>query len=411
LVLCVEKSNQMRYRLLETIREYARERLDEAGERETVCRRHLDFYLAFTEEAKAGLASPQEAASWELMETEYANVLAALDWSYSGDSHLDACVTLFGILADFWERRGRPSEGNKWLAGVLARSEKSSASGRAEALYGAGILTSNDDPAEAERLLKESLAIRRDLGETRTMPATLVWLGDLARMRGDDVAAWTYYEELLTICQAMGNRKGVAGAMANLGNEALSSGDYEKARYYLEESLRLRRELNYSIGIAWSANSLGEWARCLGDYARAAPLYDEALRLFRETGVKKGVGWALQNLGHVAQHERDYARAETLFRESLLDFHEYPLGIASSLAGLAGVAGALGQPLRAGCLFGAMEAILERIESRLDRADLLACERNLAETRAQADPPAFAAAWAEGRALSLEQAVAFALAT
>jgi hypothetical protein len=182
----------------------------------------------------------------------------------------------------------------------------------------------------------------------------------------------------------------------------------------------LEREMGRGKGMAGSLNCLGDVARFQGDYAGARPYYEECLALSRAMGAKSFIAVSLHSLGHVALHQGDSRRAETLFAEGLalgreLGHQQEPPGrspevyIAEFLAGLAGVAAVDGAPDRAARLFGAAEAPLRASGHRIDLVDQGEYERNLAAVRAQMDTEAFAAAWAEGQAMTLEQAIAYGL--
>jgi tetratricopeptide (TPR) repeat protein len=188
-------------------------------------------------------------------------------------------------------------------------------------------------------------------------------------------------------------------------------GDYAAARALYAESLAIQRELEDKLGLPFTLNCLGEVLRCQGDYAGAGECYEESLALWRQLGIQEGVAGMLSNLGHVAQHQGDDRRAVAFFAESLAlcrALGSQP-SIAICLAGLAGVAGAAGQPERAARLFGAAEALLEAVDAHVLPADRADYERGVAAVRAALSAEAFAAAWAEGRALPLELAIALAL--
>jgi tetratricopeptide (TPR) repeat protein len=171
------------------------------------------------------------------------------------------------------------------------------------------------------------------------------------------------------------------------------------------------REVGDRSFIAFSLVKLGDVARRQGDYERAAALYEESLAVQREVGNKWGIAVSLHNLGYVAKGQGDWRRAAALFEESLPLQRETrdTWGMGASLAGLAGIAGAEGQPERAARLFGAVQALMDSTDITIAPADRVEVERGLPAVRAQMSEDAFAAAWAEGRAMTLEQAIAYAL--
>jgi tetratricopeptide (TPR) repeat protein len=190
--------------------------------------------------------------------------------------------------------------------------------------------------------------------------------------------------------------------------------DYGRTEALYKEGLALARELGYKNGIAALLNSLGEMARFQGDYKRAAALYEESLTLFRELGGRVQIAMMLHNLGYVVLRQGDGRQAAALFEESLALYQALKRkhGVTECLIGMAGVAAAGGQPAtarRAARLFGAAEELLEATGGGLAAADQAEHDRYVALTREQLDESAFGAAWAEGRAMTMEQAVAYAL--
>jgi len=185
----------------------------------------------------------------------------------------------------------------------------------------------------------------------------------------------------------------------------------EEAILSAEEGLSLYRELNHPTGIAQALNVIGEIARFGGDDTRARRAYEECLAISQETGERRRIYFMLSNLAFIAQHEGDHQQARNLFHQAILLVREtnFKLDMAASLSFIAGTISATGQPERAVRLHGASEAALERMDAFHQPADKLEVDRNIAAVRAQLDEAAFAAAWAEGQATPLEQAVANAL--
>jgi non-specific serine/threonine protein kinase len=211
-----------------------------------------------------------------------------------------------------------------------------------------------------------------------------------------------------------GNRHEIASRLRALGNVTLRQRDYGRTEALYKEGLALARELGYKNGIAALLNSLGEMARFQGDYKRAAALYEESLTLFRELGGRVQIAMMLHNLGYVVLRQGDGRQAAALFEESLALYQALKRkhGVTECLIGMAGVAAAGGQPAtarRAARLFGAAEELLEATGGGLAAADQAEHDRYVALTREQLDESAFGAAWAEGRAMTMEQAVAYAL--
>ena len=368
-----QADGEPRFTMLETIREYGLECLKERGETETLRRRHANFFLALAEGAEPELTGSRQVELLEQLETEHDNLRAALQWMEAG-GEIELGLRLAGALWRFWDVHGYLSEGRKWLEGFLGRAQSSSipASVRAKATNGAGVLAGTQGDFERQDvILQESLALYRELGD----------------------------------------KLGVAQSLNNLGSIAYSRGDWERAAALYTESLSLRRELGDKWGIANSLNNLGGVAYSQGDYERAAALYAESLDLRRGLGDRRGIGMSLNNLGEVAQQQGDYERAAALYMESLDLRRELgdKLFIASSLSNLGEVACDQGDCERAAQLFGAAEALRETIGSPLPLAKRHEYERRVAAACDALGQESFAAAWAEGRAMTLEQAIAYAL--
>ena len=437
---------QGRYRLLETVRQYAGDRLQEGGEAQEVQGRAASWFLGLAGEAAPQLGGP-EAASWLVrLEAEHDNLRASLTWYEHTDEKSAAGaeagpqdenglrpengLRLAWALWRFWDMHGHYSEGRQWLGRALARTQSgaagedgasvragSVASGisatRAKALNGAGALAvSQGDYVEARALHGESLAISRQLGDQQGIANALHNLGNVALNQGDYAAARALYEESLTTRRQLGDQQGIAMALNNLGFVALNQGDYAEARALQEESLTLYRQLGDQQGIAGLLGNLGLVAQWQGDYAAARALQEESLAISRRLGNQHGIADALHNLGFVALNQGNYAEARALHGESLALFRQLgnQQGIAYSLEGMAGVAQRQSQPSRTARLGGAAAALRESIGCPLSPAEQEEMDKQIAAGRTALGEEAFAAAWDAGRAMTPEQAVEYALA-
>ena len=285
-----EFGNEPRFRMLETLREYALERLEESGEAEALRRRHAQCHLTLAEKADSELRGPRAAARLDWFEMEHDNLRAALAWSLgqaTADADIEMGMTLTTLMAGFWNIRGHLSEGREWLAKALALKPKKSAS-RALVLIWAGYLAySQGDYASARALYEESLAIERELGDKAGIATSLNNLGLVAKAQGDYASARALHEESLAIWRELGNKAGIAMSLNNLGNVAYAQGDYTSARALHEESLGIKRELGDKAGIAKSLYNLGELAGVTHEPERAAQLFGaaEALRVLINTPI------------------------------------------------------------------------------------------------------------------------------
>ncbi len=451
LVRVDQDSGEARFDLLETIRQYASDKLLESNQAEAVRRKHTDFYLAFAERAHSELRGPQQGLWLERMEREHDNLRAALAWSQTPAGEAEVGLRLAGSLWRFWDMRGYLSQGRRALEAMLARVTARSAV-RAQALDGAGWLAySQGDHLAARALHEESLLIWRELGDAPGMALALNNLGNVAWKQADYTAARRFHEESLKIRRDLGDQGGVAASLHNLGMVAWNQGDFPVARALFEESLALKRQLGDRWGMATSLNALGVIAFELGDAAAARPFYAESLALAQALGDKVGIAMAFTNMGEAALHQGDFQAAHAYLDESLALKRELgnqwgianslstlglvalaqgdpgearrrfadslslrrelgdQRGIAHCLAGLAGVAYEQGQPERTARILGATENLLAAIGSRLEVPDRALYDRTVAALRANLGEQRFAAAWVQGRALALEAAIAEAL--
>lgn len=364
-----------RYRLLETLREYGRERLEEYGEAGTFRARHAAFFLALAEQAEPELTGAKQTEWLERLETEHDNLRTAARTAIAtGDA-----VTgwrLGGALYRFWSRHGYFSEGRARLDALIALPDPDptdvSRAARAKALHGAATLAvQQGDHATARRLFEESLAIKRDIGDRSAIAATLNNLAVVSRYQGDHVAARAMSEEALALYRDLGDRWAIAMLLANLGNIARDLEDRRAARDLFEESLALRRDLGDKWGIANSLENLGHVQLEAGDLAGARGSYTESLSLGRELGDKRAIAFLVEDFGALAASQGEHVRALRL------------------VAAGAALRAAIGAPLP------------PAEQARLDRFIGPARQATAADQRAAAE--------AEGSRLSIDEAVDLAL--
>ena len=382
LVSAEERDCATRYRLLETVRQYARERLRQGAEEAHWRDRHLAYFLALAEEAAPLLRGADQQDWLERLETEHDNIRLAMEWAKSATGDAVSGLRLAGAISWFWEVRGHLDEGRRGLSSLLAVTLDTEAVGvRAKALQGAGqlALRQGDFPA-AESLLRESLAIKRQLGDRRGASLALRGLGIVAYERGDYSAARELQEESLAIQRDLGDRVSVGTTLNNLGNVAVQLGDYASARRLFEESLAVHRDLEDRLGMSLAMNNLG-WVACAqDDHSTARVLHQESLAMSRELGDRRSVAVALNNLGRVASIEGNHGEALPLLKESLVIRRELGdrWGIPWSLEELACVAFHLGAAGRAACIWGSAERLREEISAPLPPGDKAHYERCVA---------------------------------
>jgi len=412
LVQAQDHPDEMRFTLLETLRAYAEEKLS-AEERETLQSRHARYFLALAQEAAPALDGPRQGIWLDRLAAEQENLRAAFHWCQQDRERTEAGLRLAVALLRFWDMRGHFSEGRAFMQALLSQADTGpSTPPLAAAFNAAGFLAwRQGDYTVARTLHEQGLAHYQALGIKRGIAASLNNLGLVAESEGDYAAARTLYEEGLALQRELGNKHGIAVSLDNLGNVASSLGDYAAARALHEESLALRREIGDRFGIAASLGNLAVVVSRQGDHARGRALHEESLALFREIGDKRGIATELLSLAELAVDQEDFASAQALLEESLALFRQVgdKPGIAAALAGVAAVQIARQQPGRAVVLWAAAETLRESLGRRLPLAAREELEQYLNEARASLDPAAFELAWSQGRAMSWEHAVAYAL--
>jgi predicted ATPase len=376
---------EVRFRMLETIQEYACEQLEKSGEAETLRRRHSAYFVDLAEQAETQLTGPQQAAWFERLEQEHDNFRAALAWAVQ-DCASAAALRLASALTRFWEVRGYLSEGRHWQEAALAAAK--------------------DDTGTAAVDIARAKA--------------LIGAGRLVTLQGDYTLAQALYDESVDILRSMAGREGTAvgdiklsivRALNDLAIVKEEQGNVQGARALYEQSLTLAREIQDQRSIAIALANLGVLAQHHGDFAGARPLHEESLAILRRVGDRRSIAVEIGNLGEVALGQGRLAEAQALYVDSLHLLQELgdKMYTPYFLAGLAATAGAAGDAERSGRLFGAAEALRETVGAPLPPSEKEVYDRMLATARAHLDEGAFEGAWSAGRTLPLEQALQDAL--
>ena len=408
-----DRIGEPRFIMLELLREFGLEQLLTSREGETIRLRHANFFLGLAEQAEVKLESAEQVEWINRMEEEHDNLRAALEWSKGAEGAGEICLRLAGTLGLFWEARGYFSEGRERLSAILSTDiARGKTAARAKLLARAAELAyRQSDYAATVEFAEESLAIGREVGDKPGTASVLIKLANAATEAGDYATASGYLEEALTIWQELGDKHGIARALISLGWAALRPGDYQLANARLEQALAISRELEDTRSIAFELSGLGEVALRQGDYARATQLLEESLELRRQLGNKWGVGVSLGTLGWVAIYEGDWKRAIARLGESLYVRQEIgdKGGSAWCLERLAEVAMAQGKPERAVRLLSAASALRISIGSVIDPVDQPEYKNRRSALRAELGEEQFAIVWDEGRSMTLEQAITYAL--
>jgi predicted ATPase/DNA-binding SARP family transcriptional activator len=442
-----------RYFLLETIRQYAREKLLDTPEGEDLRQRHLQYYTRLAEMLEPDLRGPGLIAALNRLEAEHDNLRAALEWGITAE--VVTALRLGGAMWEFWNKRSYWSEGRELLSKILALPQAQAHTlAHAQALNGLAYLTYIQlGPGPSLPLLEASLSLWRELGDpsqTGYMHALRV-LGDVVYQSGDKDRGRALIEESLALARASGDKVQIAWSLFNQGLMFHGDGQMDAAQAVYAESLALHQQAQLPAGAAYLLNALGSHALGRADWDAFQPLIGESLRLFRDLGDKAGLASALHLVG-LAQWMRgqrdhgilylteslelsreikapyriagallglgwlsvqsgylDRARQHFLQYLNLAREQDWPVALVYSLVGFAALADAQRQSARAARLFGAAETHRAKLNLAWDAFLLPEVQRLEAGLRETLEPAAFAQAWAAGEQMTLEAAVGHAL--
>jgi predicted ATPase/class 3 adenylate cyclase len=452
-----QEGEEPRLLMLETIRAYGLEVLAASGEMESTRQAHALCYVRLVEEAEPELAGPRQAIWLERLEREHENLRAAMQWSLEqaqgerGDGRTrEIALRLGGALRQFWYMRSDFSEGRDFLERALTLRDGVAASVRAKALVAATRLhVSLGSLDRAEALCEESLALYRELFDTAGIASSLHLLAAIAWGRGNLALARSQEEDSFAMFKALGDKRAVASALVYLGNLLIDQGEYTRARRLLEDGLEMNKELGDTVSLA---DSLFDLARLCyvsqGDLTQAHTWLEESFALYRELGDKESIAYSLQLGGLLALAEGETAlayarieqavalfkemrhrhgttvslyalaqvvgaggadaRAQALYEEGIAMARKETDGqmVASGLEGLARVVAVQGESSWAARLWGAAETLRETSGAPIAPRERPAYESGVAAARAQLGEQPFAAAWAAGRLMTPEQALA-----
>ncbi len=493
LVTLVPAGKETRYRFLETVRQYAVERLAESGETDAVRDRHLSWCVALAEDVELRIMGPEQAALLTRLETEHDNLRAGLAWGEASPAGAEQTLRLAGALGEFWFVRGYWAEQQRHLTAALAREgaqnstvawakalhslsrlahfrndfeamrsfseqllvvsrETGHYAGESEALTNFGYVKLEQGDLEAARsYFEQALAISREIENPFCETRSLNGLGHIKLQRGDFEAASLCYEQALAIRRELSNHDDMAHSFVFLANVKGAQGDWEAARFLYEQALAIRREIGSPMGetsslrdlahLACTQNNWGaavllhEQARaihhrlgdqnrelydllCLGtlagllrDWEKARLLLKEALTVSRETGSVEMEALCLNRLAEAARSQGALTEARALLVQSLTlhgKFNKSKITI-NTLVERAALALAEGDAPVAARLLGTVEAALESGLATLKPEQKETHRQTLAAARAALGDPGFTAAWDAGRAMTLDEAVQYAL--
>jgi predicted ATPase/transcriptional regulator with XRE-family HTH domain len=409
----LEPGRGTRFGMLETIREYALERLESSGEAEQLRRQHAHYYLALSSAQPA-----DDDVTWmRRVDREYDNLRAALEWSQTSAGEPETALRLAHVLSSLWQDRGIRHEAiaalqrtldhplgiGRTLAHALARVQL------------AEFLGLSGNYAAAQAQFEQALPLMRELDNVWSQAWIVSRMGWLAREQGDSAGAWARLSEGVEIYRRQNNIQGLAWGLTTMAEVAILDEDAARAEALLAESATTWQDDGsnwYTLWRGWTLNHLGHAAQLRGDYAQAAALHHESLALFLSLSDQNfGLPWAYQSLGETALGQGQPDEAERWLCRAIIVSRQQSdqASIAWCLAGLGSTAALDEEPERAARLWGAAERLRQAIGCRPAPAARAIYESAIASVRGQIGAEAFAAAWAAGQALSLDQAIAEAL--
>jgi non-specific serine/threonine protein kinase len=369
-------NGKRRYRLLEPVRQFAHAQLLAADEHDATRRRHALYYLTLAEQMGVARDTLQERAWLQMLEPERDNLRAVNVWALE-QNEAEFSHRLNGALFSFWAYRTNAAEARGWLDAALA------------------LRTTLPTPAT-----RRAEAMALDLA------------GYVAISQGDHGRAQDCFARELALYTENSDQRGIATGLRGCGFAALQRGDMVQAQQYTDRSLAVSQAAQDAWGAAWSLYDIGYLALVRNEFSQAQAVLEEAVIALREQGIQFGVFRALFALAQVRAEYGDTAQARALYREALRlqQQMQYVYLIADCLEGVAGIAAREGQPICAAQLFGAAQAQREATAIQRWRHRDAWYEHDLALARGQLDPDAWHAAWTEGSAMTLEEAVEEALA-
>jgi tetratricopeptide (TPR) repeat protein len=398
-----------RFGMLETVQEFAAEQLSARGEAETYQRRQLEFLLTLAAGADVGPTSGSERIGWmERMELEAGNIRSALRLAEA--AYPEHGLRLAAALGQFWYTRGHWTEGQEWLARMLAAGP-SPVPARLGAIHWlatfAAELWQYDD---ADRLHREEIALARQFRDSVALAQGLFFWGVLAWMQGQYDDARLRFEESLAIAQKADDGRGTVRAITGLGGVARVLGEADRARLLFEQSLHLAHELGDAELIVHALAGAGRAAADRGDRRQAVVMYEDCLALAQRLGDRESIGAALMGMGHLAFQQGDYLRAEDLHSRALLIARETQdtKRQVTILRRFAQIATLQRRAPEAARLWGA-DAALRRSLRLPDRLGGAEQEEYVEMARRELDDAVWKQVWSEGCAMTLDDAVQYVL--
>ena len=420
-LVVVEESAESRYRFLETVRRYARDKLLDSGEGDHVRNQHLAYFLELAETAELHLEGFEYLEWSTILNNEYDNIRAALEWALSKD--IEAALRLVGAIPFFWLTKGYSAEGYRWAKEVLEKAKaytnnnpdvgKRFFSAHAKAYLALSrMATDLGDNEVVCSAAGESVALARKSGDKQILSYALAHLASGKANLGDVGEAYKIAQESLAIAREEGNGYVLGYALVMMGElTAIAIQDFEKALAYSEEAIAISEAVGNRWGSSMTIFGLGFYARSIGDYEQARSRFRACLPVFIEFGDKHRINMIQSELAHIEREQGQFKQAFPMYRETLLEWQRlgHRAALAHQLECFAFIAKVQEQPERAAKLFGAAESLREKINIAMTSQERIEYDREIADLRANMDDASFSSHWAQGRALPVDQAIDFAL--
>ena len=403
-----------RYRLLETIRDYAREKLAARDEQAATATAHFQHFLSLAKASNRGLQGPDQAEWTRRVEAGLDDLRAAISLALAGGVDRVLAVKMSVALMGFWILRGYSTEGRRYVRAALALPEvQASDFAHAHALYvGAGLADGQGNHVEAKGMLEACLALRRKLGEPVDVAATLSTLSLVRLHAGDAEGAFTGEQEALEIFRRLDNTIGEAIGLLHLGQIHAYVGEEKKAIEHLEQCLAIAQRIKYSEVESECEVNLGELALDAGDAAAASKRFSRALAVCRDAGNKRGESTALWWLGKIDRVRGDLHAARVRLGGALRAFRAYEMHeeLLGCLEDHAALWHALGNDAEAARMHAAVDVSRQRLALRRSPRAEARIRATIASLRAAMGDTAFDTAWSAGTRWEIGEAAAEALA-
>jgi predicted ATPase/DNA-binding CsgD family transcriptional regulator len=400
---------ESRFIMLETMREYALEKLGERGEHFKIAEQHARYFIGKSVEAALVWSTPHEGKWLDWLETQHNNLRATLEWSLTHDPSAQTSLELIAHLARFWELRGYFGEGRAWLSKALNLAGSNvHTKAHADACFGISLLILREgDHGTAQQLCREAVEINQKLGDKRAVSFSLVRLSEVTSEMGDYDSALQLSQRAYSIACESGDSRAKANALCQIGFDLMRLGKYEQTQIVLKDAFALFEAVEDQIGVALAHSALGELAVRTGDLDMAMTSLQLSLRLREEFGDRWGIAAVLGTLAWVELIRKNFARAGEMLKESILIRKEIGEqgGIAWCLEKLANLAFLNQDAGGAARTLGAAAMIRERTGSTIDPCDREHHDHMTASLRKQLGLAVWEAVWSEGYSMNLREII------